>query len=431
MRRFNLTMILLVSLNILVLTIATIFLVGNYYKDDRSYLVEINRDYSDFSKIENDYYYKDLILDSNTLSTIDTDGIYVKQIYYYIGNDADIIESLYDGSYADNEYLVRVLDDAVIMFSYDNSPITSLIEEMIILGLYALISITMLICLGIYIKNKILLPFNQIQNLPYDLSKGNLSKDFTESKNRYFGKFIWGLSMLRDKLYSDRKKEHELMREKKMLIISVSHDIKTPLSAITLYAEALKQNSEDINKTKEFSVKILKNVAEIKNFVDEIVRMSKDEILNIEVSVGEFYLADLINKINYEFKEKLSIRQIDFQIADYDNVMLKGDFEKTFEVFGNLIENAIKYGDGRYIRIDFDIEDNHQLIKVSNGGDVIRDADMSHLFEAFFRAENAIGKEGSGLGLYISKTILRKMDGDIYAIKSDNEMTFVAVIKKS
>ena len=60
-----------------------------------------------------------------------------------------------------------------------------------------------------------------------------------ESKNRFFGKFLWGLDMLREKLEESKQAQYELMREKKTLLLSLSHDIKTPLSAIKLYSKAL------------------------------------------------------------------------------------------------------------------------------------------------------------------------------------------------
>src|SRR5574344_2059446 len=100
-----------------------------------------------------------------------------------------------------------------------------------------------------FIRTKIIRPFNAMSNMTYELAKGNLAVPVKEEKSRFFGKFLWGMDMLRDSLESDKEKELELQKEKKTLILSLSHDIKTPLSAIELYSKALStglyETSED------------------------------------------------------------------------------------------------------------------------------------------------------------------------------------------
>lgn len=110
--------------------------------------------------------------------------------------------------------------------------------------------------------------------------------------------------------------------------------------------------------------------------------------------------------------------------------MLKGDIDKLTDVFDNLIQNAIKYGDGKKIGIAFVEEDNCQLIRVSNTGLPISKVNLHHMFESFWRGENATGKQGSGLGLYICKQLMRKMEGEIFAETLDDGMSFVVVLKK-
>ena len=84
----------------------------------------------------------------------------------------------------------------------------------------------------LYIRIHILKPFHVLSEMPYELSKGHLSIDPEENKNRFFGRFLWGLAMLRDNLSDSKAKELKLLKEKKLLLLSISHDIKIPLSAI-------------------------------------------------------------------------------------------------------------------------------------------------------------------------------------------------------
>ena len=286
-------------------------------------------------------------------------------------------------------------------------------------------------CVLVYIDNKVLKPFNKISNYSTELAKGNLSNPMKEEKSKHFGQFVWGMDMLRETLEENKKHELKLQKDKKTLILSISHDIKTPLSAIKLYTKALK---EDIYDTPEKKLEALngieKNVGEIEHHVSEIVTASKEDFLNLSVKQGEAYLADILKKIEILYKEKFSTLHTDFSIASFENVLVKCDEDRLEEVLQNILENAIKYGDGRYVRIDIGEEENYKLIAITNSGCSIKEDELPHLFDSFYRGSNANNKEGSGLGLYIAKTLIHMMNGDIFAKINKDEFTIVTVVKK-
>lgn len=284
----------------------------------------------------------------------------------------------------------------------------------------------------IYLERRILKPFNTLSKMPYELSKGNLNDEIKENKNRYFGKFIWGIGMLKDNLESHKKRELKLAKEKKMLILSISHDIKTPLNAINLYAKALEKDIyDDEEEKKNIAIKIQEKSKEIDSFVKEIVKSSTEDIISIKVEDSEYYLKDLVDKINKGYKEKCQLNKMQFTVGKYENYLLKGDINRIYEAIGNLIENAFKYGDGQKIDIKFSEEDSYELISVINSGNPVSENEMPHLFDSFFRGKNSEGKEGNGLGLYICKEIMRKMNGDIFANYKKDGMEFVLVCKIS
>lgn len=282
----------------------------------------------------------------------------------------------------------------------------------------------------IYIRNKIIKPFSVLSEMPYELSKGHLKSEIKEEKSRFFGKFIWGISMLRDTLNTAKAKELKLEKEKKLLLLSLSHDIKIPLSTIKLYAKALREGVyETEEKQKAAATQIETHALEIEAFVKEIVTASSEDILVIEVENSEFYLKDYIEKVRSTYAPKCSLSMIDFTIGAYDNKLLKGDFDRAFEVMENLIENAFKYGDGKRITIDFYEEDYCQIIQVYNSGQPLAAEEMPHIFDSFYRGSNVENKSGNGLGLYISKQIMQKMDGDIFAKRKEDGMSFGLVFR--
>lgn len=282
----------------------------------------------------------------------------------------------------------------------------------------------------IYIQKVILQPFHSMSELPYELSKGHLNMEMQENKHRFFGRFMWGLSMLGDTLKDSRAKELKLLKEKKLLLLSLSHDIKIPLSAIKLHAKAMRENLYETEEKRQEAAELIENhVVEIEEYVKQIMTASSEEIINIEVKKSEFYLKDYIEKIQAVYGPKLAVSMVDFSVEAYSNKILLGDFERAFEVMENLLENAMKYGDGKRIKISFYEEEDCQVIEVFNSGDAVAVDQLVHLFDSFYRGSNVTTQQGNGLGLYIAKQIMNKMEGEIFAQRHENGMSFHLVFR--
>lgn len=168
---------------------------------------------------------------------------------------------------------------------------------------------------------------------------------------------------------------------------------------------------------------------EIEQFLKEIVDTSKEDILHFEVKKGEFYLKNLVEQIEKTYEKRCQLIHLTLRMGSYENRLLKGDEDRAFEVFENVIENALKYGDGRSIEISFYEEDYCQLIKIHNSGTPVTESEFNNLFDSFFRGSNAEGKEGCGLGLYICRRIMREMEGEIFAERCEDGMSFTLVFQ--
>lgn len=281
-----------------------------------------------------------------------------------------------------------------------------------------------------YLDKKMIQPFQRLNEIPEELAKGHFKGEIKEEKSRYFGRFMWGMSQLKDTLDVSQKRQLELLREKKQMLLSLSHDMKTPLNLIKLYNKALNDGiytDEDAidNARNQIDVK----VNEIEKYIDEIIKSSREDILDLQVNDGEFYLKDLIEKVLSVYEEQCKLRHIDLIVHPFENKIMKGDFERSQEVFENLFENAFKYGDGKRIEISFAEEDYCQLIHILNTGEVISDTDFNHIFESFYQGTNSKGQRGNGLGLYICRELMLKMGGTIFANRCDEGMVFTLVFR--
>ena len=307
-------------------------------------------------------------------------------------------------------------------------------ERYLVLINGALITISVITIIAfIHINRKIIKPFSNIKEIPYELAKGNLNIPLKEEKSKYFGRFTWGMDMLRENLEDNKKRELNYQKEKKTLILSLSHDIKTPLSAIKLYTRALKDNLYDSEEKKmEVIDGIQNNTIEIEHYVNEIVKNSREDFLELPVKKSSFYISEVIDNIQAYYIDKLETIKTKFILGEYTNCMVNGDKDRLVEVFQNIMENAIKYGDGKKISISFSEEEDCKLVSIANTGCSLKEDDLPHIFESFYRGSNVKNQEGSGLGLYICKQLMMKMDGDIFAkITSNNTFSVTVVIRKS
>lgn len=291
-----------------------------------------------------------------------------------------------------------------------------------------LISAVVLYMMG----KKVIAPFNAMEYLTTELARGNLSVPVKAEKSKFFGRFLWGMDMLREKLESDKLRELELEKEKKTLVLSLSHDIRTPLSAIDLYTKALATNLYDKEEERQQAIAgIRKNADEINHYVEQIVQAAREDFLQMEVHNGEIYLSKVIHMLVHYYAEKLEQLHTSFIVEDVPGCLVYGDEDRMIEVGQNILENAIKYGDGRSILISFSEEEDHVLVSITNTGHILPQEEMAHIFDSFYRGSNSEYVRGSGLGLYICKELLHKMDGEIYAgTTKDNEFTVTIVLRK-
>ena len=325
------------------------------------------------------------------------------------------------------DYLVKNINGIYYRFDYiaDNSQKKTISLVNVIVLVIAVFMIAVLQ----FFRIRLLKPFYQLREVPFELSKGNLTIPLKEHKSHFFGRFIWGMDLLRENLEQKKEMELKLQKEKKTLILSISHDIKTPLSAIKLYAKALEKNLYDNpEKQREIAGRINKKADDIEAFVSQVISACNEDFLNFTVQKGEFYLSQAIEQILKYYTEKLELLKTDFKVSDYRDCILKGDLDRIVEVLQNIMENAIKYGDGHSVVITFSSEEDCQLITVSNSGCTLGDTELVHIFESFWRGSNALKCRGSGLGLYICRQLMNKMGGEVFAECQEGEMKVTVVI---
>lgn len=341
----------------------------------------------------------------------------------------------YDGSpdfySSDGEYLIREINGQLWRIDYTDSEPHSSGRTFVLMNVFLAAFAAAVIGILLYIRRSIIKPFNEISELPEKLSKGNLTIPLKEKKSRYFGRFIWGLDMLRQELEQSRQRELEYARNEKTFLLSLSHDIKTPLAAIKLYAKALSKGIyTTADKQRSAADSIDGKADEIEGIVKELSANLSSDFMDFDVRSGEFYLSEVMDEIEDYYTDKLSVTKTEFNIEKYSDCMLSGDPDRLVEVLQNIMENAVKYGDGRSISVSFSEEEDCRLITVANTGCTLPEEELPHIFDSFWRGSNTGSQSGSGLGLYICRRLMALMNGDIYADTDSGTMRVTVVCRK-
>ncbi|MGI5977011.1 MAG: sensor histidine kinase [Candidatus Limivicinus sp.] len=329
------------------------------------------------------------------------------------------------------EYAIREIDGTLYRFDYETSGQLQKMQ-LCILNL-SLLSAALLIFIILYIlERQIIKPFETIKNLPEELARGNLTVPVRQQKNRCFGNFLWGIDLLREKLEKQKAAELKAQKEKKSLVLSLTHDIKTPLSAIKLYSQALEKNLyQEPEKQLEAAEKISRKVDEIEDYIEKITQSSREDFLHLEVQNGEFYLKEIEKAITDYYEDKLKLLKIPYTMDFGEDCLLKGDRDRCVEILQNLMENAIKYGGGGKISIVPSEETECRILTVRNDCCSLNTDELPHIFESFWRGSNSDKVSGSGLGLYICRSLASKMGGEIFAEISNGHLDVSLVISKA
>ena len=296
-------------------------------------------------------------------------------------------------------------------------------------------SLLIIIAFIIYLQIRILKPFEDLTDYAVKISKNELSQKLPESKNRYFGRFIWGVNMLSDQIAGDKERIGKLMKERQTMLTTIAHGIKTPVSNITLYASSIEtglyQSDKKPNQVDaEIAAKIEKNAGDINRLVEEMINTSSTGMVDFEPKIQAFYINEVEEYIREEYSNRLEVQRIPLEIDSCQNAMINSDKSGIFRIITQLMENAIKYGDGTGIKVSIDKQEEGYYFSVKNKGKTLPENEIPYIFGSFWRGSNAQGIKGSGIGLFEARTIASRLGGDIYVKQEDGEIEFIVFIEK-
>ncbi|MBO1308423.1 HAMP domain-containing histidine kinase [Enterococcus sp. 669A] len=235
--------------------------------------------------------------------------------------------------------------------------------------------------------------------------------------------FVDSRELITESTSSESQNIHEL-------IANIAHQTKTPITNISMFSELLKE-IEDPEQIHEYIDDINQQSQKLKHLIEELMKTSYLENHLIKTAPKRNSYSDLIMESVEAFQHLASQKQMTIQTEMASEVYGHFDEQWSKEALGNLLDNAIKYGDeGSVIDVRLKELESFIRIDVSNQGTAISEAVHGKIFQRFYRDEATQGTEGLGIGLYLVREIMQLQGGLVKVETQGDRNTFSLFFKK-
>ena len=256
-----------------------------------------------------------------------------------------------------------------------------------------------------YCRRNVLAPFRKLKQFARNVAMGDLDVPLEMDRQGSFGAFTESFDIMREELKKARENEYAADRSKKELVASLSHDIKTPVASIKATTELMLVSVKD-DKERAQLERIESKAEQINTLITNMFHATLEELQALSVTVAEVHSTAIPRLIeNADQKGFVRPYNIPSCIVLADVVLLQ-------QIFDNVIGNSYKYA-GTDIDIHADFDGPFLGVVIEDHGPGAPDDELPLLANKFYRGNNAREKSGYGLGLFISKTLLEDMSGDL------------------
>ena len=299
--------------------------------------------------------------------------------------------------------------DISVLHSFKNNFIHSLFINLIFMVLISLIFFVIIL----FNRKKEKKELNEIVEYIKDINRGNYDLKLTNNKESMY-------SILKNEIYTTtvmlkEKAENEL-KEKlsvKDSLTNISHQLKTPLTSISLLVDNLCDNNVSPEIQKEFLEDIKFQVKNINYLIIQLLKLSKFDANVVVFKKENINVKNIIFEVLKYVDPLIDLKNINIHVNGKNNVSFIGDYQWEFEALSNIIKNCIDYiPDNKSIYIEFKENNFYTQIEIIDEGLGIAPSEINHIFERFYKGKNS-SNNSFGIGLALAKEIILKDNGKI------------------
>ena len=288
-------------------------------------------------------------------------------------------------------------------------------------GSLFLILIVVPIFMAFYLMRPMMTALISLENAAREIGRGNLEVDVLKGPHtsRRHLPVVKILADAFDNMRLELKENHE---RQSRIMMSISHDLKTPLTLIKGYIEALKDGmAKTPDEVAEYAQVIHDRTILLEERISDLIHFARLQTTDWKARFASIPLYQFLDEAAGIFRNDTIVRKRKF---DHDlnlpsEVMVRGDRKMLFQVLENLFDNSCRYTEeGDTIRLTARIENEKAVIRLEDSGPGIKEEHIPYIFDNFYRADSGRNTRGLGIGLDSAKTIVRNHGGDIDYVSS-------------
>ena len=275
---------------------------------------------------------------------------------------------------------------------------------------------------GLWIYRSIAVPLVKLKKATKNIKEGNLDFVLEVEGNDEFSQLCQDFEEMRKRLKESTEEKILMDKENKELISNISHDLKTPITAVKGYVEGIMDGVADTPEKMDRYVRTIYNKTnELDHLINELTFYSKIDTNRIPYTFSKLNVEDYFSDCAEELGLEMETRGIELVYANYveKGVQVIADGEQIRRVIHNIVSNAIKYMEKPRGIIQLRVKDVGDFIQVEieDNGKGIAAKDLPYIFDRFYRTDVSrnSSKGGSGIGLSIVKKIMEDHGGKVWA----------------
>ena len=320
---------------------------------------------------------------------------------------------------AGNKFLTEI--GLSINTDIENLPYVSTVKNTMLISLSVMLFLwTLLLFLGtmlfLYRRERL---YRKSENIIKDYIDGNYTVHLPQSNEGTVYQLLASVDQLATMLQAKNDTEQKTKEFLKNTISDISHQLKTPLSALMMYQEIIENEPDNPETVKEFSFKSGTALRRIEQLIQSMLKITRIDAGSIYFEKSNYSIPNILSHAISELTTRANHEKKEIVInGDWDQ-MLYCDIEWTGEAVGNIVKNALDHTDaGGKITISWERTPAMIRIFITDNGHGIAQEDIHHIFKRFYRSKNTSGSQGIGLGLPLAKAIVEGQGG-ILSVQSE------------
>ncbi|WP_304540595.1 HAMP domain-containing sensor histidine kinase [Desulforamulus aquiferis] len=271
-----------------------------------------------------------------------------------------------------------------------------------------------------HLEKRIFKPILQLHDGVKEIAKGNYNVRIDNNACNEIGFLIESFNIMAEKLKENENLKQEYEENRKALIANISHDLKTPITAIQGYIEAIQDGIvTSPEKMAQYLEIINNNTVYINHLIDDLFLFSKLDMHQLEFKMESVpikaYMHDLMTEFSFELQERGFEFHYTDDMAEKYNVVI--DRKRIYQVIRNIIGNAIKYGPPGALRLETRLykSEGFSYLTIRDNGPGIPEDKLPRIFDRFYRVDSERTKDlmSTGLGLSIAKELVEAHGGKV------------------